>query len=73
MISPQWVYNDRSENSCSTGPDYGYFPQPTKTWLIAKQEFYVQAQEVFKDTKVKITMDGLGAASALKPSERVCI
>ena len=47
------------------GPEYGYYPNATKTWLIVKEESYVQAQAVFRGSGVSITKEGkrhLGAA-----------
>ena len=47
------------------GPAYGYFPKPSKTWLIVKDKKLEEAKLTFKKTGVKITSDGmrhLGAA-----------
>ena len=27
------------KNLCSNGPMYGYFPMPSKTWVIVKPEY----------------------------------
>ena len=43
---------------CETGPKYGYVPLPKKTILIVKPEFKAQAEQIFKNTKVKITTEG---------------
>ena len=46
----------------SIGPEYGYHPNASKSWLIVKQE---QAKSLFNDTGVSITTEGqryLGAA-----------
>ena len=40
------------------GPKYGYYPQPTKSWLIVKQEQLVKARTVFEGTGVQITTKG---------------
>ena len=51
------------------GPAYGYFPKPTKTWLIVKEDKLEEAKRMFKDTGIKITSDGmrhLGAAIGSK-------
>ena len=47
------------------GPDYGYFPNAVKTWLIVKEDYLEEAKDKFKDSGVSITTDGkrhLGAA-----------
>ena len=47
------------------GPEYGYLPNATKSWLIVKQDQLEQAKSLFKDTGVSITTEGqrhLGAA-----------
>ena len=47
------------------GPEYGYHPNPPKTWLIVKEESYSQANLIFQGTGVSITKEGkrlLGAA-----------
>ena len=51
------------------GPAYGYFPKPTKTWLIVKEDKLEEANRMFKDTGIKIISDGmrhLGAAIGSK-------
>ena len=49
-----------------TGPAYGYFPKPSKTWLIIKsEEMLVAARQAFAGTGVQITASGerhIGAA-----------
>ena len=50
---------------CEIGPLFGYYPEPTKCWLIVKPEHEQTAKEIFSDTKINITTDGkrhLGAA-----------
>ena len=50
-------------------PAYGYFPKPTKTWLIVKEDKLEEAKRMCKDTGIKITSDGmrhLGAAIGSK-------
>ena len=48
-----------------TGPDFGYYANATKFWLIVKEERYEQAVNAFGNSGVKITKDSqrhLGAA-----------
>ena len=40
------------------GPRYGYFPNPSKTWLIVKPEYMEDAEAIFNNTGVKFTTDG---------------
>ena len=47
------------------GPDYGYYPNAPKTWLIVKEEILPLAETVFEGSGVSITKEGkrhLGAA-----------
>ena len=36
------------------GPDYGYYPNAAKTWLIVKEDMLDTATEAFKDTGINI-------------------
>ena len=40
------------------GPCYGYFPQPTKSWLIVKNEKHAEAIDTFEGTEIQISIDG---------------
>ncbi len=42
----------------SLGPGYGYFPSPSKTWLVVKEHCLERAREIFKDTQIQITSEG---------------
>ena len=47
------------------GPEYGYFPNASKTWLIVKEEHLEHANNTFQGTGVVITSEGkrhLGSA-----------
>ena len=47
------------------GPAFGYFVNSEKTWLVTTEEHFDEAQEIFHDTGVNITVSGkrhLGAA-----------
>ena len=47
------------------GPDYGYYPNSSKTWLIVKDSNLEEAKTLFQGTGVSITAEGkrhLGAA-----------
>ena len=43
---------------CDIGPRFGYYPNPSKTWLIAKNSSHAAAVAAFGDTDVQITTDG---------------
>ena len=50
---------------CEYGPIIGYFPKPSKSWLIVKPSMIHQAHNIFKNSGINITSDGkkhLGAA-----------
>ena len=40
------------------GPDYGYYPNATKTWLIVKDDYLEEAKDTFSDSGVSITVEG---------------
>ena len=40
------------------GPEYGYFPNAAKTWLVVKEEKLEEAHSIFRGTNVSITSDG---------------
>ncbi|CAB3981277.1 histone chaperone ASF1A [Paramuricea clavata] len=48
------------------GPEFGYFPNASKTTMVVKEAFFEQAKDLFEETAgIKITTDGhkiLGAA-----------
>ncbi len=49
----------------SSGGAFGYETNPSKTWLIVKEEFYDEAMDIFETTGIGITINGkrhLGAA-----------
>ena len=40
------------------GPAFGYYPKPSKSWLIVKEEHLTRAREIFQGTGINITTDG---------------
>ena len=47
------------------GPSYGYHPNPSKTWLVTKEECHPTAVAAFEGTNINVTCSGrpyLGAA-----------
>ena len=52
-------------NIYKIGPEYGYFPNADKTWLVVKERHLEEAKQLFQDTGVKISHEGkrhLGSA-----------
>ncbi len=52
-------------NISEIGPEYGYFPNAGKTWLIVKETHFEEAKRVFQDTGLTISKEGkrhLGSA-----------
>ena len=61
------------DNIHKIGPEYGYLANPTKNWLIVKEEYLSAASEAFQNTRVHITSQGkrylgeaLGTASFIE-------
>ena len=46
------------DNVCKFGPLLGYYPEPSKSWLIVKEELAADAMQIFHDTEIKITTEG---------------
>ena len=40
------------------GPDFGYFPNDRKCWIIAKPAKEESVREAFKDTSINVTVQG---------------
>ena len=40
------------------GPEYGYYQQADKTWIIVKPQYLEEAQTIFQGTNIKITVEG---------------
>ncbi len=70
MVTQVWYTDDASalgsivgirkwwDNLVNIGPSFGYFANPTKTWLITKDSCLSNATAAFADTKVNITSSG---------------
>ena len=41
-----------------SGPDYGYFPNAAKTWLIVKEGMYIEAASTFQGTGINLSTEG---------------
>ena len=46
------------DKCCEHGPDMGYHPKASKSWLVVKEDVKERAEEIFRDTGVQITSEG---------------
>ena len=46
------------DNFSQIGPEYGYYPNASNTWLIVKEEKCDEAKEFIQGTGVAITSEG---------------
>jgi len=53
-----WWFEETSFLVASVGPDYGYFPNPSKTCIIVKEGMHDAAVSTFQGTGISITSDG---------------
>ena len=55
------------------GPCYGYYPQPTKSWLIVKENKLEEAVRAFAGTNIQISTEGkrhLGAVIGIEENKK---
>ena len=55
------------------GPNYGYYPQPTKSWLFIKENKLEKAVWVIGVTNIQISTDGkqhLGAVIEMEENQK---
>ena len=50
------------------GPDFGYFPNAKKCWIISKEDKEKSVEQVLKDTAVNVTLQGQKHLGAVKGS-----
>ena len=62
-------------NITELGPPFRYNANASKTWLIVKKSVEAQARDLFSNTQINITSEGipyLGAALGTQEYVRVC-
>ena len=47
------------------GPEYGYLPNPRKTWVVTKHAFLDRARQILKGLEIQITTEGRPYLGAL--------
>ena len=60
------------DNLVTYGPQFGYFPNGMKSWLLVKPEFLTEAEKLFKATDINITTVGRIHLGAAIKSENFC-
>ena len=58
------------DNLMKFRPKFGYYAQPSKSWLIIKEKNFKTARTMFNNTKVNITTDGKRHLGPIIVSER---
>ena len=48
----------RWDKLSTLGPDFGYFPNDGKCWIIAKSAKEESVREAFKDTSINVAVHG---------------
>ena len=43
---------------CNLGPKIGHYQESSKCWLIVKPQLVKEAEKLFKNTKISITING---------------
>ena len=61
---------DYWEKLTAIGPKYGYFPKPTKSYLIAQKNKLMEAQMLFANSRVNITAEGIRQLGAVVGSTK---
>ena len=51
-------FKDYCGKLTAIGPKYGYFPKPTKSYLIVKGKKMTESQNVFANSGVNVTAEG---------------
>ena len=46
------------DKTTAIAPNYGYIVNPSKTWLLVKEEHLAEAESVYRDTDIQITSTG---------------
>jgi len=54
----QFAENVVGQHLVKRGTFFGYDPQPTKSWLIVKQQYKTKAKDIFQESNVKISTSG---------------
>ena len=55
------------------GPDFGYFSNPEKSWLIVREEDLPQAKNAFSGTGINISVEGKKHLGAPLGTDEFCI
>ena len=53
-----WPNSEWWDKLTCDGPNFGYFANPSKTWLVTKDSFFKEASAIFANSGVNITPDG---------------
>ena len=54
---------------CNSGPKIDHYRDPSKCWLIVKPQLVKEAEKLFKNTKISITIDSKRHLGAVNGSQ----
>ena len=71
MMPVERALQQKLNSGVTLGPDFGYFPNDKKCWIIAKPVKEESVREVFKETSINETIHGQKHLGVMKGSREL--